>query len=387
VTHERPPATETFGQLVRGRMPALDGLRGIAVLLVLAHGFDVIQTSHGPGHAVDLALDLGWIGVQLFFVLSGFLITGILLETRSAPGYYKNFLIRRVLRIFPLYYGVLFVAFVIAPHVVTVPPGHGEHQLWLWTYLTNFAEPFGRGEPVFPHFWSLAVEEQFYIVWPLVVYVAGRRGTVVIGAVLVVTAIAARIYVRAHYNQLAAYTFTPCRMDALAIGAIAAAVIRGDRVRNVIAQRHATSLAIAGSLVVIGGAAVGHLLREGPNMQTTGYTIIAVGFALVVVAAMPPRLLPARLLGFAPLRRIGLYSYGMYVFHAPLHVYVGVPILEHLNPTYGTASGAIYELVMALVTFGLAMLSYHLFEVRFLRLKPTLAPVATPAIAGSGGDA
>jgi peptidoglycan/LPS O-acetylase OafA/YrhL len=379
MTGRAPAASETLGQLVRGRMPALDGLRGIAILLVLAHGFDIIQTSHGPGHAVDLALDLGWIGVQLFFVLSGFLITGILLETRHAPGYYKNFLIRRVLRIFPLYYGVLFVAFVIAPHVVDVPPGHGDHQLWLWTYLTNFAEPFGRSEPVFPHFWSLAVEEQFYIVWPLVVYVVGRRGTIAVGAVLVVTAIAARLYVRAHYNAMAAYTFTPCRMDALAIGAIAAAVVRGERVRRLIVHHHATKLAIAGSLVVLGGAAIGHLLREGPNMQTSGYTIIALGFALLLVAALSPRQLPARVLSWAPLRRIGLYSYGMYVFHAPLHVYVGLPILARIHPSYGTAAGILYAIMLGLVTLGLAMLSYHLFEVRFLRLKPTLAPVAPPA--------
>ncbi len=375
MTARAPTATETLGQLVRGRMPALDGLRGIAIILVLAHGFDVIQTKHGPGHAVDVALDLGWIGVQLFFVLSGFLITGILLDTRRAEGYYKNFLIRRVLRIFPLYYAVLFVAFVIAPHIVNVPPGHGEHQLWLWTYLANFAEPFGRGEPVFPHFWSLAVEEQFYIVWPLVVYLVGRKGTIGVGIALVAIAIAARIYVRGHYNELAAYTFTPCRMDALAIGAIAAAMIRGERTRSVIAHQRATLMAVAGSLVVIGGAAIGHLLREGPNMQTSGYTVIAIGFALILVAAMPPRRLPARLLGFAPLRTIGLYSYGMYVFHAPLHVYVGLPILERIDPTYGTVSGIIYAVVLGLVTLGLAMLSYHLFEVRFLRLKPRLAPI------------
>ncbi len=378
MTARTPTATETLGQLVSGRMPALDGLRGIAILLVLAHGFDVIQTSHGPGRAVDLALDLGWIGVQLFFVLSGFLITGILLDTRRAPGYYKHFLIRRVLRIFPLYYAVLIVAFVIAPHVVHVPPGHGDHQIWLWTYLTNFAEPFGRGEPVFPHFWSLAVEEQFYILWPVVVYLVARRGTIAVGAVLVVVAIAARIYVRAHYNEQAAYTFTPCRMDALAIGAITAALIRSERVRALIAHHHATMMAVAGALVVIGGAALGHFFREGPNMQTSGYTIIAIGFALILVAALPPRRLPARLLGFAPLRAVGLYSYGMYVFHAPLHVYVGLPILEAINPTYGTATGVIYALVLGLVTLGLAMLSYHLFEVRFLRLKPKLAPLNAP---------
>ena len=362
-------ATETLGQLVSGRMPALDGLRAIAILLVLAHGFDVIQTEHGLGHAVDLALDLGWIGVQLFFVLSGFLITGILLDTRERPGYYKNVLARRVLRIFPLYYGTLFVAFFIAPHLVHVPPGHGDHQIWLWTYLTNFAEPFGRGEPVFPHFWSLAVEEQFYIVWPLVVLVAARRGVIAIGVALVVLAIAARIFVRAHYGDMAAYMFTPCRMDALAIGAIAAALVRGERFRSVIAHQRAALMFVVGTFVVIAGALLGHLMREGPNMQTGGYTVIAIGFAILLVSALPQRRLPARILGWAPLRRIGMYSYGMYVFHAPLHVYIGEPILLRVHPNVGVPAGVIYAAVMTVVAFLLAMASYHLFEQWFLRLK------------------
>jgi peptidoglycan/LPS O-acetylase OafA/YrhL len=374
MTERSPTATETLEKLVSGRMPALDGLRGIAILLVLAHGFDVIQTTHGLGHAVDLALDLGWIGVQLFFVLSGFLITGILLDTRTQPGYYRKFLVRRVLRIFPLYYGTLFVAFFIAPYVVHVPPGHGDHQIWLWTYLANFAAPLGRSEPVFPHFWSLAVEEQFYIVWPLVVWIVGRRGVLAVGTVLVVIAIAARVYVRAHYGEMAAYMFTPCRMDALAIGAIAAALIRGERFRSMIAHHKASLMAGAGFAVVVAGAVIGHLLREGPNMQTVGYTVIALGFALLLVAALPQRRLPARLLGWAPLRTIGLYSYGMYVFHAPLHVYVGLPILARLDATPGVPAGFVYGLAMTLVTLGLAALSYHLFEVRFLRLKPKLAP-------------
>lgn len=374
MTDRSPTATETPGALGSGRMPALDGLRGIAILLVLAHGFDVIQTTHGFGHAVDLALDLGWIGVQLFFVLSGFLITGILLDTRTHSGYYKKFLVRRVLRIFPLYYATLFVAYFIAPHVVYVPPGHGDHQIWLWTYLENFAAPFGRGEPVFPHFWSLAVEEQFYIIWPLVVWVVARRGVLATGTVLVALAIAARVYVRVRYGQMAAYMFTPCRMDALAIGAVAAALIRGERFRRMIAHHETSLLAAVGTAVVIGGSALGHLLREGPNMQTAGYTVIALGFALILVAALPRDGLPARTLGWAPLRRIGLYSYGMYVFHAPLHVYVGLPILQRLDASPGVPASLVYAVAMTVVTLGLAALSYHLFEVRFLRLKPKLAP-------------
>jgi peptidoglycan/LPS O-acetylase OafA/YrhL len=367
--------TEALGELVRGRMPALDGLRGIAILLVLAHGFDVVQTRSGPGHGIDIALDLGWIGVQLFFVLSGFLITGILLDTRTARGYYKSFLIRRVLRIFPLYYGVLFVAYAIVPHVAAVPAGHGDHQIWLWTYLENFAAPLGRSEPAFPHFWSLAVEEQFYIVWPIVVYLVGRRGVLVVGVVLAAIAIGARVYVRSHYGPMAAYMFTPCRMDALAIGALAAAIVRGERLRSVIAHHRATLMFAIGSAVVLAGAIVGHLLREGETMQTGGYTLIALGFALVLVAALPQRRLPARVLGWRPLRTIGLYSYGMYVFHSPLHVYVGLPLLARIDTKQTSAVGVTYILALGLITFGLAALSYHLYEQRFLRLKPRLAPL------------
>jgi len=232
-------AEDALGRLVRGHMPALDGLRGIAILLVLAHGFDVIQTRGGPGHDVDLVLDVGWIGVQLFFVLSGFLITGILLDTRSSPHYFRKFWVRRALRIFPLYYGVLLVAALF---------GHG--SIYLWTYTNNFATAFGHGDPTFPHFWSLAVEEQFYLLWPLVVWLVARRGVVALSVALSALAIASRIYARHRWGYEAAYEFTPCRMDALAIGAGTAALIRSDRWRRFVANRNAAGLGIIGGVII-----------------------------------------------------------------------------------------------------------------------------------------
>ncbi len=347
--------------LVRDHMPALDGLRGVAVLLVLFHTFDLISRTG----ALDDTLNAGWIGVQLFFVLSGFLITGILLDTRDSPTYYRTFFTRRVLRIFPLYYLVLFVAFVIVPFDMDVPASHGSHQFWLWTYTNNFAAPFGKEEHAFPHFWSLAVEEQFYLVWPVVVRLAGRRGVAIIAPLAVVLAIAARIFARQHYGEEAAYMFTPCRMDALALGALAAVMVRApspifDKIPPLV-------LRLGGGLVVLAGLALGKLDRTGAPMQYAGYTIIALGFALLLVGALSgSRLLTAR-----PLRRIGMYSYGMYVFSVPLHLFIGVPIVG-ASPSLPIA--LVYVPAMAAITFAVAAASYHFYERPFLALKARLAP-------------
>jgi peptidoglycan/LPS O-acetylase OafA/YrhL len=356
-------AEDALGRLVRGHMPALDGLRGIAILLVLAHGFDVIQTRGGPGHDVDMVLDVGWIGVQLFFVLSGFLITGILLDTRSSPHYFRTFWVRRALRIFPLYYAVLTIALVF-----------GASSIYLWTYTSNFAEPLGHAQPVFPHFWSLAVEEQFYFLWPVVVWLVARRGVVALSFALSALAIASRLYARHHWGQEAAYMFTPCRMDALALGAGTAALIRSDRLRRFVANRNAAGLGITGGLIILAGAVIGHVSRTAAPMQVDGYTIIAIGFAVMLVAALPPTGMPARILSWSPLRYIGRYSYGMYVFHAPLHILVGLPLLERVQWQQGTAFGLAYMIGATLITLALAALSYHLYESRFLALKKRFAP-------------
>lgn len=363
----------------RHHLAALDGLRGVAILFVLMHGFDVIQAVSGPTRAVDHLLDMGWIGVQLFFVLSGFLITGILLDTRESPDYYRSFFVRRVLRIFPLYYGVLFVAFAIVPFLFAVPDGYGQHQIWLWTYLANYVAPFGRGEPAFPHFWSLCVEEQFYLAWPLVVRLGGIRGVTLVSAVVVVVAALCRLYLRHHFGEPigheAAYMFTPCRADALAIGAFAAVAVRTPWLLDKLRAFGPTKLLAAGIGVLLVGVIAGGSARIGASMQLFGYPIIACGFALLLLACLRADRWPAQLLSFAPLRRCGIYSYGMYVFYAPLHLFVGLPLLAQLQhaPTLAEAIG--YEIAAIAATFALGAISHHLYEQRFLALKPRLAPV------------
>src|SRR6185369_10595810 len=163
-----------------GHIPVLDGIRGLAILLVLVAHFngEAILKEYYPlvgPIATKLALT-GLMGVDLFFILSGFLITGILLKTKNSEHYFLNFYARRVLRIFPLYYGVLLFVFWVLPNIIKLDVAAKyitSQQWWLWTYLNNFpGHPSLDSSKIYQlgHFWSLAVEEHFYLVWPLMVY-------------------------------------------------------------------------------------------------------------------------------------------------------------------------------------------------------------------------
>ena len=159
------------GELPSARhVPAADGVRGLAILVVLIHNAAWINAGTGS-FLLKLTLAItstGWVGVQLFFVLSGYLITGILVDALGSPRYFRHFYIRRTLRIFPLYYAALLVALFVVPQVAQVPAWAAaarQNQWWYWSYLSNWGAPFGHGIAGLPHFWSLAVEEQFYLCW------------------------------------------------------------------------------------------------------------------------------------------------------------------------------------------------------------------------------
>jgi peptidoglycan/LPS O-acetylase OafA/YrhL len=163
------------------RVASLDGLRGLAVLLVLAH--HSAQTAGRPDHPLNLFLNgillAGWTGVDLFFVLSGFLITGILYDARGRANYFRTFFMRRFLRIFPLYYVSLLILVVLLPALLPPDPAlqHMQQELpWYWAFLANVRIAYaGWSESSYIlHFWTLAVEEQFYIVWPFLVFSLSR---------------------------------------------------------------------------------------------------------------------------------------------------------------------------------------------------------------------
>jgi len=206
------------------KVPQLDAVRGLAVLLVLVHNTDIYPSLH-----FGLIVNNGWMGVDLFFVLSGFLITGILLDTKESEGYFRNFYARRCLRIWPLYYLVLLFMFVIVPflrpseaHVV-----FDRSSPW-WAYplfLQNFLVPVSVGAAgALGVTWSLAVEEQFYLVWPLVVRFCSEAQLRKIAIAVICLSPALRFYLSLH--QVDIYSNIFCRLDGLMAGALMAVVIR-----------------------------------------------------------------------------------------------------------------------------------------------------------------
>lgn len=366
--------------LSRLHQPTLDGVRGLAILLVLAHNLSPLEApTNLIGRALEMGFDDGWIGVQLFFVLSGFLITGILLDTQQASNYFKSFIVRRALRIFPIYYLTLIAFLIVLPAVGVLAHDFGgswQHQLPLWLYYSNWTLPYGLGGDAMPHFWSLAVEEQFYLVWPWIIYRLKPMQVIKLCVGVAVASLLIRIGMLASQMQVEAiYTFTVCRMDALALGGAAAAVLRIPAWREKLTQAPLRVL-LAGVVVLLGSFIIDHgYPRVGWHGQTLGYSALALGFALLTLACSCADLSGARgLFGamrFSPLRTMGKYSYGVYIFHKPFDIFIGLPWLAS-RPGISHSSLPVALGYIAVGTLGsllMAMLSYHLIEKRFLSLK------------------
>lgn len=355
------------------RMPALDALRGVAILLVMLFHFNLGPATGNPiGRALFLGFRVGGSGVDLFFVLSGFLITRILVRTKGSRGYFVNFYARRTLRIFPLYYGVLVIVLVVLPGVGTHLSREAEaHQAWLWLYGTNLYQTL-RGFYAFgelDHLWSLAVEEQFYLVWPLVIVACGRRTAMGVCVGCMVAAPLVRAWLASGGNMVGAYVFTLGRVDALAAGALAA-LVGGMPGRG---------FSRAG--VLMSGLAFGGLLawkRENATMDlttmTARFSLSAIFFGFVVRLALGAS---SNEVGWVfwnsrVLRFFGKYSYGLYVYH---HLLVTtfrrtLPV-ETLAEWFGSAmAGRIAAMVVyGAVSVAVAFASWHVFEKPFLTFK------------------
>lgn len=353
---------------LKNRIPALDGLRGLALLLVLFLHFRAPDLAH-PWKGI---LGLGWVGVQLFFVLSGFLITGILLDTRRAPNYFSTFWMRRVLRIFPLYFAALAVFLFAFPTFIGLGdkylPNHSD-RIYYWMYLNNWVPlpADGRLEHILGHFWSLAVEEQFYLVWPLVVWLLpARRLFRWCGVTCLLVLVARSSCIWLGWDPAWIYRNTVLRSDALMMGAMAAVLVREASWLERVQPWLRTALWGTGvaslSVMALGGGT--HYLH--PPVLAAGMTVFATAFAVVLtVVVTAPRgggFLEHPVLGW-----FGRHSYGMYVWHWPLAyaLYYSYPEMELQKGT-----GQIALLVAGLAGSSLlGWLSYELYEKPFLRLK------------------
>jgi len=365
-------------------IPALDAVRGLAILLVLVFHF----SSYGHGlppagvfadrifHVISRA---GWVGVDLFFVLSGFLITGILYDSKASVHYFRNFYARRVLRIFPVYYGSLVVFLVVLPHLF--PDNDGLRALqsdgfWYWTYLSNVRIAHD-GWPLFGalgHFWSLAVEEQFYVVWPVVVLLCTRSQLIQIGLFCIGGSLVARVGLTLTGHQTAAFVLTPARMDALAVGAILALTARGPTGVNGIARLASPAAGLLSLVLVAISLWRGGLASYDPVISTIGHTLLACLFGAVLVLALtsPRHTFPGRMFSSSLLRFFGRYSYALYVFHHPILFFTpGLLPLGWVPTFFGSLLLKKFVFIISATAFSvvLALISWHLYETQFLKLK------------------
>jgi peptidoglycan/LPS O-acetylase OafA/YrhL len=374
---------------------ALDGLRGIAILLVIAVHYLGTFAEVEPGAPLLFQLARGgWVGVDLFFALSGFLITGILIRTVESENYYRNFYARRTLRIFPLYYASLALIFGIG---ALVPMFRSEEfqqiaslQGWLWLYASNIKVAinqqwqtfglFGGDWVELSHLWSLAVEEQFYLVWPALIAVTPGRHRLRLTLIAFLSALALRLIFIHHGNIIAAYVLMPCRMDALATGAFIAvlAAREGGTTRLL---RWSRPVAIASALAIaVMWLWRGDFWQRDPVVAGVGFSLVALlaGCFVVFSIALPTEHLLIRGLSARWLRQIGRVSYGMYIIHFALLkiLFLRITPVEELAPFLGSEAAVIVLRfgIVVVVSYALARLSWHFLERPFLGLKRHFGP-------------
>ena len=378
-----PSAGEGDRSLERGHILALDGLRGIAILLVVACHFvsNLRIDADGPAYILVAIGHAGWAGVDLFFVLSGFLIAGILVDARGSKSYFKAFYVRRALRILPAYYGFLFAIFVLLP-LLHLGAGDNymlarQHQGWYWLHLTNVMmaldELTSRGPYPSTLFWSLAVEEQFYFIWPAIVALCTTRTLRKVCIAGVLLCIVLRIVGGLSGIPGLTLSVLPItRGDTLFAGGILALEYRRGTLERYVGIAR---LAAPAAAVVLIGLTIMYGQLDYLDRGTAMFGSIAImvlGASAVVIGISSKDSRYARVLRSEFLRFFGRYSYAIYIVHTAV-----LAALNHYRPfaSLSTLGGfalpaqTIWALAYVGLSTGIAMASWHLVEKHFLRLK------------------
>ncbi len=365
------------------RIPELDGLRGLAILMVIICHY-IANASHAPlgfvGNHLLTILDVGWSGVDLFFVLSGFLIGGILLESRASRNYFKTFYLRRAHRILPIYYLwiLLYIAFLCAavyliPNPVLLsPPGKAlaAQDISAFPKYVFFLQNIFYSPRVFEWIWfivtwSLAVEEQFYLVAPPLIRFLSRRTLIITLSLTVCVAPILRWFCFRYLPQLDHfYQFgMPCRADALSLGILAALGWRWVPFQKFLKDHPVVLQRI---VVYLGVILVGLLwwLARPPNVVTVtiGYSVLAFFFvALLLLVLSQTGAFPARLMRATWLRRLGTISYCVYIIHLTVNQLLH-RFLLHAEPSITDWRGILLTLSALGLTLLVASVSWRYFE-------------------------
>jgi peptidoglycan/LPS O-acetylase OafA/YrhL len=362
----------------------LDGIRGWAIIFVMLYHFTIsFQQTRGLNSFDFLFAKIfgtGWLGVDLFFVMSGFLITSILYKSINNPSYFKNFYVRRLLRIFPLYYGVLFLLLIVIPtlsnSLAEKTAVMQENSFWFWSYLVNWKvaqlgtfNGFQSG-----YMWSLAVEEQFYIFWPLFVRVFYKK---LIKASLFLFAISLAFKSIAFYLGLTAttiYTMTFSHMDGLLLGSIFGVLFVKGTLSSEIIKNLKLASCLSVVVIVVIALYTGGFSFYNKIVASLGVTCASIIFCYVLIKTVyvGNSLLLQTLFSNHFVIRCGQLCYGLYLLHQP----IGVIISEKVISTNAFEIGGSYlpaTLINVLLSFSLsllcAQLSYTFFELHFLKLK------------------
>ena len=356
----------------KSHIPGLDGLRGLAIVLVLLY--------HCFFPLWKVGANAGWVGVDLFFVLSGFLITGILLDSLGKKNYFSTFYLRRSLRIFPLYYFFLICFFLISPFVINpeeLKPYqfYFDNQLWYWLYIPNWLITFDNHWPPVPkplldHFWSLAIEEQFYLFWPLMVFFFKRRTLIYICLFFILQSMVIRnLFEYSGKDYSSSYVFTFARLDAISIGALVALLIRGERGKLLLANSSRPIFVISFLILFILTLLSHNFSLKNEYFIRIGYTIIGIFFGSFLVLVLSEGSILGKICNTGFLKFFGKYSYGIYVYHwliSPLiNDYFAYQVMRFttISPWLIASFLSVFLIIL------ISILSFHLFEKQNLKLK------------------
>jgi peptidoglycan/LPS O-acetylase OafA/YrhL len=364
------------------RIRELDGLRGAAIAMVLIYHFFQLTLAVRPGSAlayIQAAARLSWTGVDLFFVLSGFLIGGILLDSRSSTNYYSVFYKRRFFRIVPIYVVTLLLASALlflglgpeGKHVTALAQEAAPWYAYL-TFTQNFwmTHAGSLGANGLGMTWSLAVEEQFYLTLPLYIRSLSKRwlvGALVVGVLSAPVLRNLLLQMRGE-DWVGIYTMMLCRTDALLLGVLAAVLLRNERWRERI-RSAGLAFGVCIPVLLLGMA---FLTVRAWSMTTTlmksvGFTWVALFYVTILLFVLTrPDSLLTKFFRMKWLCWLGTLAYGIYLFHQPVQYLLFGIIWGHTIAVTGGAT-LLVTLAAVALTLLLAALSWRYFEQPLIR--------------------